>query len=98
MALLLAASLGVLAACSRADRAADAKARTVDTAVAARIALDTLEKIGGKDMVADSTVRRGDTLAVWTGPRVWMATDRPMWVIDVVSPARVVGIRHIPGG
>jgi hypothetical protein len=70
----------------------------VDTAIASRIALDTLEKLRNKDMVADSTVRRGDTLAVWTGPRVWMATDRPMWVIDVVSPARVVGIRHIPGG
>ena len=69
-----------------------------DSATAVRIALDTLHRAGAKDWIADSLVRRGDTVAVWTGPRVWMATDRPMSVVTIVPPARVAAIRHIFGG
>ena len=69
-----------------------------DSATAVRTALDTLHRAGAKDWIADSLVRRGDPVAVWAGPRVWMATDRPMSVVTIVRPARVVAIRHIFGG
>jgi hypothetical protein len=69
-----------------------------DSAAAARAALDTLGRLGARDYVADSLVRRGDTLAVWTSPRVWMATDEPHSAVDIVPPARVVAVRHILGG
>ena len=69
-----------------------------DSAAAATAAMDTLRRLGAKDYVVDSLVRRADTATIWAGPRVWMATDRPTSVVTVVAPARVVGIRHIPGG
>lgn len=65
---------------------------------AVRAALDTLGRLGARDYVADSLVRRGDTLAVWASPRVWMATDEPHAVVDIVPPGRVVAVRHILGG
>jgi hypothetical protein len=89
--------LGLVAlavACASERRIATAP----DSAAAATAALDTLRRLGGKDYVVDSLVHRADTATVWAGPRVWMATDRPMSAVSVVAPARIVGIRHIMGG
>ena len=91
--------LGLAAGCASEDeRAAAGTPTPPDSATAATAALDTLDRLGAKDYVVDSLVRRADTATVWAGPRVWMATDRPTSVVTVVPPARVVGIRHIPGG
>jgi len=90
----------LLLACDAKDEASEQPppALVPDSATAVRTALDTLHRAGAKDWIADSLVRRGDTVAVWAGPRVWMATDRPMSVVSIVRPARVVAIRHIFGG
>jgi hypothetical protein len=69
-----------------------------DRDAAVRAALDTLGRLGAKDFIADSVVRHGDTVTVWTGPRVWMATDRPTTGVSLVGPLRVVAIEHVPGG
>jgi hypothetical protein len=69
-----------------------------DSAAASSAALDTLRRLGAREYVVDSLVRHGDTAAVWAGPRVWMATDRPTSTVSVVAPARVVGIRSLDGG
>jgi hypothetical protein len=89
--------LGAAGGCAKERERAAAPA-VADSAAAATAALDTLRRLGAKDYAVDSLVRRGDTVSVWTGPRVWMATDRPMSVVSVVAPARIVGIRHILGG
>ena len=92
--------VGALAACGPRPGAQDAETDALgpDSAAAARAALDTLVRLGRRDYVADSLVRRGDTLAVWTSPSEWMATDEPHAVVDIVPPARVVAVRHILGG
>jgi hypothetical protein len=87
-----------LAGCAGERSAASTKPAAPDSAAAATAALDTLRRLGTKDYVVDSLVRRGDTAFVWAGPRVWMATDRPTSVVSVVAPARIVGVRHIFGG
>jgi hypothetical protein len=71
---------------------------TPDSAAAVVTALDTLRRLGAKDYVVDSLVRRGDTAIVWAGPRNWMATDRPTSAVSVLKPTRVVGVRQIMGG
>ena len=101
-------ALAILGACERpAPRTPDTATATAagvatsalpDSAAAVRAALDTLTRTGARDYVADSVIRHGDTLTVWTGPRVWNATDRPMSAVSVVPPARVVAVRHIMGG
>ena len=89
----------LLPACDGKDQASEQPPAPIpDSATAVRTALDTLHRAGAKDWIADSLVRHGDTVAVWTGPRVWMATDRPMSVVTIVRPARIVAIRHILGG
>ena len=101
VAFLMAALCTLLLACGAKDEDAgeqQAPAPVPDSATAVRAALDTLHRAGAKDWIADSLIRRGDTVAVWAGPRVWMATDRPMSVVSIVRPARVVAIRHIFGG
>ena len=99
---MLAATALLLAACSgnEADPsdATPAQGAPPDSAAAVRAAIDTLTRTGAKDWVADSIARHGDTITVWTGPRVWMATDRPTTGVSVIAPARVVAIRHILGG
>ena len=108
-ALALALALVSAGACGRSASRAPATAESAtaagvatsalpDSAAAVRAALDTLTRTGARDYVADSLVRHGDTLTVWTGPRVWNATDRPMSAVSVVPPARVVAVRHIMGG
>ena len=92
------ALLGLAVGCANEGEHAVATFAAPDSAAAATAALDTLGRLGAKDYVFDSLVRRADTATVWAGPRVWMATDRPTSVVTVVAPARVVGIRHIPGG
>ena len=89
--------LGAAGGCAN-ERERAVTPAAVDSAAAATAALDTLGRLGAKDYTVDSLVRRADTVSVWTGPRVWMATDRPMSVVSVVAPARIVGIRHILGG
>ena len=91
-------SLGLAGGCAKERERAAATPTPPDSATAATAALDTLRRLGAKDYVLDSLVRRADTATAWTGPRVWMATDRPTSVVSVVAPARIVGIRHIPGG
>ena len=71
---------------------------TPDSVAAATTALDTLRRLGARDYVVDSLVRRADTVTVWAGPRVWMATDRPTSAVSVVAPGRIVSIRQILGG
>ena len=92
--------LAALAACGPRPSAQEAETAALgpDSAAAVRAALDTLGRLGALDYVADSLVRHGDTLAVWTSPREWMATDEPHSVVDIVPPARVVAVRHILGG
>jgi len=95
---IMCALLGVAGGCANERERAAATPAAPDSAAATTAALDTLRRLGAKDYVVDSLVRRGDTVNAWAGPRVWMATDRPMSVVSVVAPARIVGIRHIPGG
>ena len=88
--------LGLAGGCgNEGERAATAGTSAPPDSAAATAALDTLSRLGAKDYVVDSLVRRADTATVWTGPRVWMATDRPTSVVTVVAPARVVSIRQI---
>ena len=90
--------LGIAGSCAKA-RESGAPALTVpDSAATATAALDTLRRLGAKDYVVDSLVRRGDTAMVWVGPRVWMATDRPTSVVSVIAPAHIVAVRQIFGG
>jgi hypothetical protein len=93
----------LLAACDAGERPAARTAETAtpaltDSAAAARVALDTLARLGMKDFIVDSLVASGDTVVVWAGPRNWMATDRPTSAVTVVRPARVVAVRHVYGG
>ena len=90
--------LGLAGGCANERERAATTPTAPDSAAAATAALDTLGRLGVKDYVVDSLVRRADTATVWAGPRVWMATDRPTSVVTVVTPARVVGIRQILGG
>ncbi len=99
---MLAATALLLAGCPDNDAgrsdATPVQAAPPDSATAVRAAIDTLTRTGAKDWVADSIARHGDTITVWTGPRVWMATDRPTTGVSVIAPARVVAIRRILGG
>jgi hypothetical protein len=98
---LMAAALLVPAcACGELQRSDSSSAPPAppDSAAAVRAAIDTLTRTGATEWIADSIVRHGDTITVWTGPRVWMATDRPTTGVSIIAPARVVGIRHIFGG
>ena len=90
--------LGVADGCANERERTAAAPAAPDSSAAATAALDTLGRLGAKDYVVDSLVRRADTAIVWTGPRVWMATDRPTSAISIVAPARIVGIRQILGG
>ena len=90
--------LGLAGGCASERERAAASSPAPDSAAAATAALDTLRRLGAKDYVVDSLVRRADTAIVWAGPRVWMATDRPTSVVSVVAPARIVGVRQILGG
>jgi len=90
--------LGLAGGCANEGERAAATPTMPDSVAAATAALDTLGRLGAKDYVVDSLVRRADTATVWAGPRVWMATDRPTSVVTVVAPARIVGIRQILGG
>ena len=90
--------LAVAGGCTKGNERAAATRTVPDSAAAATAALDTLQRLGAKDYVVDSLVRRADTAIVWTGPRVWMATDRPTSVVSIVAPARIVGVRQILGG
>jgi hypothetical protein len=90
--------LGLAGGCANEGERAVATPTMPDSAAAATAALDTLGRLGAKDYVVDSLVRRADTATIWAGPRVWMATDRPTSVVTVVAPARIVGIRQILGG
>ena len=90
--------LALASGCAKEQERAAATPAAPDSAAAASAALDTLLRLGAKDYVVDSLVRRADTAIVWTGPRVWMATDRPTSVVSVVAPARIVGVRQILGG
>ena len=90
--------LGVAGGCANERQRPTTTSSAPDSAAAATAGLDTLRRLGAKDYVVDSLVRRGDTAMVWAGPRVWMATDRPTSVVSVVAPARIVGIRQILGG
>jgi hypothetical protein len=92
------ALLGLAGGCANERQRATTTTPALDSAAVATAALDTLRRLGAKDYVVDSLVRRADTATVWAGPRVWMATDRPMSVVSVVAPARIVGIRRILGG
>ena len=69
-----------------------------DSATAVRVAADTLARRGARELVVDSIARHGDTLTIWFGPPNRMITDRPATGVSVLRPARVVGIRQIPGG
>ena len=69
-----------------------------DSATAVRATLDTLGRLGARDLVIDSLARHGDTVTVWMGPPNRMITDRPATGVSVVRPARVVGVRLVPGG
>jgi hypothetical protein len=91
------ALLGVAAGCAN-ERERVATTTAPDSAAAVAAALDTLRRLGAKDYVVDSLVRRADTVIVWAGPRVWMATDRPTSAVSVMAPARIVGVRQIFGG
>jgi hypothetical protein len=99
---MLAATALLLAGCAghEADRpdTGPAQGAPPDSAAAVRAAIDTLTRTGANDWVADSIARHGDTITVWTGPRVWMATDRPTTGVSIIAPARIVAIRHILGG
>jgi hypothetical protein len=90
--------LGVVVGCANEREHSAATSNGPDSAAVATAALDTLRRLGAKDYVVDSLVRRADTAIVWAGPRVWMATDRPTSVVSAVAPARIVGLRHILGG
>jgi hypothetical protein len=90
--------LGVAGGCTNERERTAAAPAMPDSSAAATAALDTLRRLGAKDYVVDSLVRRADTATVWAGPRVWMATDRPTSAVSVVAPARIVGIREILGG
>ena len=93
---MLIATALVLAACDGRSQPADSSPAHLappDSAAAVRVAIDTLTRTGATDWVADSIVRRGDTITVWAGPRIWMATDRPTTGVSIIAPARVVGIR-----
>jgi hypothetical protein len=89
---------GLASGCANERERAPTTPAAPDSATAATAALDTLRRLGARDYVLDSLVRRADTATVWAGPRVWMATDRPTSVVSVVAPARIVGIRQILGG
>ncbi|HKP14521.1 MAG TPA: hypothetical protein VJT85_00585 [Gemmatimonadaceae bacterium] len=90
--------LALAGGCAKEHERVAATPTAPDSAAAATAALDTLQRLGAKDYVVDSLVRRADTAIVWTGPRVWMATDRPTSVVSIVAPARIVGVRQILGG
>jgi hypothetical protein len=90
--------LGFGGGCARERGRSPGTSTAPDSAAAAISALDTLRRLGARDYVVDSLVRRADTATVWAGPRVWMATDRPTSAVSVVAPARIVGIRQILGG
>jgi len=92
------ALLGIAGACTNEGERAVATSAAPDSSAAATAALDTLSRLGARDYVVDSLVRRADTATVWAGPRVWMATDRPTSAVSIVAPARIVGIRQILGG
>ena len=98
MALTLLTMLGLAAGCASERERATAMPQAPDSVTAATVALDTLRRLGAKEYVVDSLVRRADTAFIWVGPRVWMATDRPTSVVSVMVPGRVVGVRHILGG
>ena len=94
----LAVPLIGLAGCAPEDAPAPRSPAAPDSTAAAVLSLDTLRRLGAKDYVVDSLVRHGDTAIVWTGPREWMATDRPTTAVYVVPPGRVAVLRHILGG
>ena len=103
MQLLRALTIAVVvlsaATCGQKDSSGASAANMLpDSASALRTALDTLRSLGAVDYVADSLVRDGDSITVWAGPRVWMATDRPTSAIALNRLGRVVRIRHVSGG
>jgi hypothetical protein len=92
----------LLAGCNATRRDADSARATgpqlPDSATAVSAALDTMARLGARDLIVDSLARHGDTLTVWFGPPNRMITDRPATGVAVLRPARVVSVRHVLGG